>query len=172
MGKEEMKPAKKNMTSKKFGNMVIKYAENTDPSIGPVLQRIIRKEVIHAGELLIKEDPFALASYLESISEESRAIFFKIIRDNKNPMSFMEEEQRAMSKGFKCPECGGKSVEGQKLASCSSPEGGEFPMHFSTCLKCKSEIPDHIGFRWEKMTVAQAKEEWEEFKNDEYFDSD
>ena len=71
-----------------------------------------------------------------------------------------------MSKDFKCPECGGKSVEEQKLASCSSPEGGEFPMHFSICLKCKSEIPDHIGFRWEKMTVAQAKEEWEDFKND------
>ena len=33
--------------------------------------------------LVIKEYPFALASYLESISEESRAIFFKIIKDNK-----------------------------------------------------------------------------------------
>ena len=78
MGKEEIKPKKKNKTSKDFGNIVIEYAENTDPSIGPVLQRIIRKEVIHAGKLLIKEDPFALASYLESISEESRAIFSKL----------------------------------------------------------------------------------------------
>ena len=60
-------------------------------------------------------------------------------------MSFTEEEhQRAISKGFKCPECGGKSVASQKLASCSSPEGGEFPIHYSTCLKCKSEILDHI----------------------------
>jgi len=84
MGKEEIKPKKKNKTSKDFGNIVIEYAENTDPSIGPVLQCITRKEVIHAGELLIKEDPFALASYLESISEESRAIFFKIIKENKN----------------------------------------------------------------------------------------
>ena len=88
-------------------------------------------------------------------------------------MSFTEEEkQRVMSKGFKCPECGGKLVEGIILASCSSPEEGEFPMHYSTCLKCKSDIPDHIGFRWEKRTVAQAKKEWEEFKNDEYLEDD
>ena len=86
-------------------------------------------------------------------------------------MAFSKEEiQKAMSEGFNCPECEGKLVEHQILASCIGSDG-EFPMHFSICLKCKSEIPDHIGFRWEKMTVTQAKEEWEEFKNDEYFDS-
>ena len=162
MGKEEKNPEKKKKTSKEFGNIVIEYAKKNLSK-----QKELKGEVILAGKLLGREDPFALADYLESMSNESRDIFFKIIRDNKNPMSFMEEEQRAMSKGFKCPECGGKSVEGQKLASCSSPEGGEFPMHFSTCLKCKNEIPDHIAFRWEKMTIAQAKEEWEDFKNDE-----
>ena len=72
-----------------------------------------------------------------------------------------------MSEVFTCPECGGKSVASQQLASCSSPERGEFPIHFSACSECKSEIPDHIGFRWEKRTVTQAKKEWEEFKNDE-----
>ena len=82
-------------------------------------------------------------------------------------MSFTEEEkQRVMSKGFKCPECGGKLVEGIILASCSSPEEGEFPMHYSTCSECKSDIPDHIGFRWNKTTVAQARQEWGEFKHD------
>ena len=87
-------------------------------------------------------------------------------------MAFSKEEvQKAMSKGFKCPECGGKIVEHQILASCYSHERGDFPIHFSTCSECKNDIPDHIAFRWDKMTVAQAKEEWEEFKNDEYFDS-
>ena len=83
-------------------------------------------------------------------------------------MAFTKEEiQKAMSEGFKCPECEGKLVEDQILASCYSPERGEFPIHFSTCSECKSEIPDHIGFRWKKSTVAQAKKEWEEeFKND------
>ena len=164
MGKEEETPEKKKKTSMDFGNLIIEYANESGGKD--------KKELIKAGKLLGKGDPFALASYLESMEDSSRDIFFKVIRDNKNPMSFMEEEQRAMSKGVKCPECGGQSVEEQKFASGSSPEGGEFPMHFSTCLKCKNEIPDHIGFRWEKMTVAQAKEEWEEFKNDEYFDSD
>ena len=51
-------------------------------------------------------------------------------------MSFTEEEyQRAISKGFKCPECGGKSVAGIKLASCSFPEGGEFPNTIHRTLK-------------------------------------
>ena len=163
MGKEQKNPEKKKKTSMDFGNLIIEYANESGGKD--------KKELIKAGKLLGKEDPFALARYLESMNDSSRDMFFKVIRDNKNPMSFMEEEQRAMSKGFKCPECGGKSVEEQKLASCSSPEGGEFPMHYSTCLKCKNEIPDHIGFRWEKMTVAQAKEEWEDFKNDEDFDS-
>ena len=82
-------------------------------------------------------------------------------------MSFTEEEkQRVMSKGFKCPECRGKLVEGIILASCSSDGKGEFPMHYSSCSECKSDIPDHIGFRWNKMTVAQARQEWGEFKHD------
>ena len=82
-------------------------------------------------------------------------------------VSFSEEDKKkVMSKGFKCPECGGKLVEGIILASCSSPEEGEFPMHYSTCSECKSDIPDHIGFRWNKMTVSQSKKEWEEFKYD------
>ena len=163
MGKEEKNLEKKKKSNMDFANLIIEYANESGGKD--------KKELIKAAKLLGKGDPFALASYLESMDDSSRDIFFKIIQENKNPMSLMEEEQRAMSKGFKCPECGGKSVEEQKLASCSSPEGGEFPMHYSTCLKCKNEIPDHIGFRWEKMTVAQAKEEWEDFKNDEYFDS-
>ena len=80
-------------------------------------------------------------------------------------MAFSKEEvQKAMSKGFKCPECGGKIVEDQILASCYSPERGDFPIHYSTCSECKNDIPDHIAFRWGKITVLQAKEEWEEFK--------
>ena len=77
-----------------------------------------------------------------------------------------------MSKDFKCPECGGKSSDGRILATMTDSSDALFPMHFSTCIKCKSEIPDHIGFRWEKRTVAQAKKEWEEFKNEEYLEDD
>ena len=87
-------------------------------------------------------------------------------------MRFTKEEmQKEMSRGFKCPQCGGKLVEEKILASCIYPDG-EFPLHFSICLKCKSEIPEHIGFRWKGRTIAQAKKEWEEFKNDEYLEDD
>ena len=73
-----------------------------------------------------------------------------------------------MSKDFKCPECGGKSEGERILATMTDSSDALFPIHFTTCLTCESSIPDHIGFRWNKMTVAQAKEEWEESKNREY----
>ena len=84
-------------------------------------------------------------------------------------MAFTKEEiKKAMSKGFRCPECSGKLVEHQILASCYSPERGEYPIHYTTCSECKNDIPNHIGFRWKKMTVAKSKEEWEKFKKGEY----
>ena len=71
-----------------------------------------------------------------------------------------------MSKDFNCPECGEKSVGDSILATMTDSSDALFPIHFTTCLTCESSIPDHIGFRWNKMTVAQAKKEWEEFKYD------
>ena len=73
-----------------------------------------------------------------------------------------------MSKDFKCPECGGKSEGESILATMTDSSDALFPIHFTTCLTCESSIPDQIGFRWNKMTVAQAKEEWEESKTREY----
>ena len=92
MGKEEKNPEKKKKTSMEFGNLIIEYANESGGND--------KEELIQAGKLLVKEDPFALASYLESMDDSSRDIFFKIIQENKNPMSLMEEQQqRVMSKG-------------------------------------------------------------------------
>ena len=77
-----------------------------------------------------------------------------------------------MSKDFKCPECGGKSEGNSILATMTNSSDALFPIHFTTCLKCKNWIPDHIGFKWNKMTVAQANEEWEEYKYAEYLEDD
>ena len=76
MGKEEKNPEKKKKTSMEFGNMIIEYANESGGND--------KEELIQAGKLLVKEDPFALASYLESMDDSSRDIFFKIIKDNKN----------------------------------------------------------------------------------------
>ena len=76
MGKEEKNPEKKKKTNLDFVNLIIEYANESGGKY--------RKELIKAGKLLVKEDPFALASYLESMDDSSRDIFFKIIKDNKN----------------------------------------------------------------------------------------
>ena len=31
---------------------------------------------------------------------------------------------------------------------------------------CKSPIPSHIAYRWDKMTITKAREEWEKYKTD------
>ena len=90
MGKEEKNLEKKKKSNMDFANLIIEYANESGGKD--------KKELIKAAKLLGKGDPFALASYLESMEDSSRDIFFKIIRDNKNPMSFMEE-QRLMGKG-------------------------------------------------------------------------
>jgi len=75
MGKEEKNPEKKKKTSMEFGNMIIEYANESGGND--------KEELIQAGKLLGREDPFALASYLESMDDSSRDMFFKIIKDNK-----------------------------------------------------------------------------------------
>ena len=55
MGKEEMKPEKKKMTCMDYGNIIIKYANESGG--------IDKKELIMAGKLLGKGDPIALVRY-------------------------------------------------------------------------------------------------------------
>ena len=66
-----------------------------------------------------------------------------------------------MSEVFKCPECGGKLGD-LLLVSPADPSD---PLQVVVCSKCEYWIPAHIGYRWGKITVAQTKEEWEEFKS-------
>jgi hypothetical protein len=75
MGKEEMKPEKKKMTSMDYGNIIIKYANESGG--------IDKEELILAGKLLGKGDPIALVRYLDSMDDSSRDMFFKILKDNK-----------------------------------------------------------------------------------------
>ena len=92
MGREEKNLEKKKKSNMDFANLIIEYANESGGKD--------KKELIKAAKLLGKGDPFALASYLESMEDSSRDIFFKIIQENKNPMSLMEEQQqRLMGKG-------------------------------------------------------------------------
>ena len=72
------------MTSKELENFIIEFTENTDPSVGSVLLGNTREELMMSAKLVGEEDPFALASYLESMSDESRDTFFKIVKVNRD----------------------------------------------------------------------------------------
>ena len=62
----------------------------------------------------------------------------------------------AKAKNFKCPECRGKLFEEKN----SNEEA------ISTCLKCKNDIPNYIGFRMDYMTLDDALEEWWSLKRE------
>jgi len=64
------------MTSKELENFIIEYVKNS--AFEPYEYQLIR-----ASKLVAEEDPFALANYLESMTDESRDTFFKIVKDLK-----------------------------------------------------------------------------------------
>ena len=76
MGKEEMKPEKKKMTCMDYGNIIIKYANESGG--------VDKEELILAGKLLGKGDPIALVRYLDSMDTEPRELVFQILKDHKN----------------------------------------------------------------------------------------
>jgi hypothetical protein len=76
MGKEEMKPEKKKMTCMDYGNIIIKYANESGG--------IDKEELIMAGKLLGKGDPIALVRYLDTMDTEPRELVFQILKDHKN----------------------------------------------------------------------------------------
>ena len=67
------------------------------------------------------------------------------------------------SSKFICPNCNSKNEGG-------SAEINPIPPNIITelviCESCKSHIPSHIAYRWDKMTITKAREEWKKYKTD------
>ena len=76
MVKEEKNPEKKKMTCMDYGNIIIKYANDSGG--------IDKEELILAGKLLGKGDPIALVRYLDSMDTAPRELVFQILKDYKN----------------------------------------------------------------------------------------
>ena len=76
MGKEEMKPEKKKMTCMDYGNIIIKYANESGG--------IDKEELIMAGKLLGKGDPIALVRYLDTLDTEPREFLLQILTDHQH----------------------------------------------------------------------------------------
>ena len=67
------------------------------------------------------------------------------------------------SSKFICPNCNSKYEGG-------SAEINPIPPNIITemviCESCKSQIPSHIAYRWDKMTISEAREEWQNYKKE------
>ena len=75
MGKEEMKPEKKKMTSMDYGNIIIKYANESGG--------IDKEELILAGKLLSRGYPKVFAEFLDSMDTAPRELVFQILKNFK-----------------------------------------------------------------------------------------
>jgi|TARA_Y100000310_G_scaffold320504_1_gene377025 hypothetical protein len=68
--------------------------------------------------------------------------------------------------GFICPECGSKDAKTGMCISKPQPTTGknfdpwQVVTQQSECASCKMIIPDHLGDRWDKMSIEEAQKEW------------
>ena len=67
--------------------------------------------------------------------------------------------------GFICPECGSKDAYTGLCISKPQPTGKNFDpwqvvTQQSECESCKMAIPDHLGYRWNNMSIEKAQKEW------------
>ncbi len=67
--------------------------------------------------------------------------------------------------GFICPECGSNDAKEGMMISKSQPTGKNFDpwqvvTQQSECASCKMAIPDHLGYRWNNMSIEKAQKEW------------
>ena len=63
---------------------------------------------------------------------------------------------------FLCPECGSTAAASSMLVSSQPQEDdpSSAVLDWITCASCESEIPAHLGERWNDITPGQAREEW------------
>jgi C4-type Zn-finger protein len=67
------------------------------------------------------------------------------------------------SSKFICPKCNSKNEGGSAEIYPIPPN---IITEFVICESCKSHIPSHIAYRWNKMTITKAREEWKKYKTD------
>jgi hypothetical protein len=69
---------------------------------------------------------------------------------------------------FICPECGSKEAKEHMMVSREQPTGKSKKdpwasvLQQTECASCKNIIPDHLGERWDNMSIEAAQKEWKE----------
>ena len=73
-----------------------------------------------------------------------------------------------MDNEFICPECGSKEAGEQMMVSKEPPTGKSKKdpwasvLQQTECASCKIIIPDHLGDRWNNISIEEAQKEWKE----------
>ena len=71
-----------------------------------------------------------------------------------------------MDNKFICPECGSKEAREQMMVSKEPPTGKSKKdpwasvLQQTECASCKMIIPDHLGDRWDNISIEEAQKEW------------
>ena len=72
------------MTNKQLKYYITEYAMDIKSFISTDIPAYkLQTELMESAKIVGEEDPFALASYLESMSDEGRKTFFNIVRVNR-----------------------------------------------------------------------------------------
>ena len=73
------------MTNKQLKYYITEYAMDIKSFISTDIPAYkLQTELMESAKIVGEEDPFALASYLESMSDEGRKTFFNIVRVNRD----------------------------------------------------------------------------------------
>jgi hypothetical protein len=74
----------------------------------------------------------------------------------------MEDNIHNENGSFICPECGHN--ESREIIFHESKPRNQDPwsnvFQIMTCGKCQSQIPAHLGERWDGLSMEDAKKEW------------
>jgi len=85
------------------------------------------------------------------------------VKIGKYKPSSNKVDSKMPSSKFICPNCNSKD---EGVSAEINPIAPNTITELVICESCKSHIPSHIAYRWNKMTITMAREEWKKYKTD------
>ena len=148
---------------------LIKYSGDTFITTLPIYYSVLDERIDLTGMtgMVIDDEQSNIQIRLDDNKYEK-----ELYPDNAVGFSFPEDKKYEDLKvevidpgGFICPECGSKDAKEGMMISKSQPTGKNFDpwavvLQQSECASCKMIIPDHLGDRWDNMSIEEAQKEW------------
>ena len=149
---------------------LIKYSGDTFITTLPIYYSVLDERIDLAGMtgMVIDDEQSNIQirldddKYKEDLYHIDNCVTFSFPKDKEHENLKVEVID---SGGFICPECGSKDAKEGMMISKSQPTGKNFDpwavvLQQSECASCKMIIPDHLGDRWDNMSIEEAQKEW------------